>query len=253
MNLRRIFAPTLVALALLGAGCSGSRPTLAPATTARVATTVAPTTTVSPIATSLVAQAKADVTEVPVFATTDVDGEPKATLSNPNPNGAPLVFLVKQHQGDLYEVYLPIKPNSSTGWIEADLVDVSQNPYRLVVSSTEFRLTLLKDGEEVEHFTIGIGQDQYPTPGGIFYIKELLQPPNPDGAYGPYAYGLSGYTEVAELANFAGGNGTIGIHGTNDPSSIGKSTSHGCIRLSNEDVTKLAAILPLGTPVEIVS
>jgi lipoprotein-anchoring transpeptidase ErfK/SrfK len=87
----------------------------------------------------------------------------------------------------------------------------------------------------------------------VFYIKELLQPPNPNGPYGPYAYGLSGFTTVKELANFEGGEGTIGIHGTNDPSSIGTSVSHGCVRMRNEDITKLAKVLPLGTPVDIQS
>ena len=101
------------------------------------------------------------------------------------------------------------------------------------------------------HLHRGIGRDQYPTPGGVFYIKELLRPPDPTGAYGPYAYGLSGFSNVKELANFEGGQGTIGIHGTNDPSSIGSSVSHGCVRMRNEDITKLAQVLPLGTPVEI--
>lgn len=67
--------------------------------------------------------------------------------------------------------------------------------------------------------------------------------------YGPYAYGLSGFSNV--LTEFNGGDGVIGIHGTNDPSSIGRDVSHRCIRMSNTGITTLAAILPLGTPVEI--
>lgn len=254
MRTRQLLAPFLVAIALIGASCSGERPTMeavkTPPTTQAAS---APNTTVSPIAMSQVAQARDSVKEVPVFATASEEGKPKATLPNPNPNGVPLVFLVKKRQGQFIEVYLPIKPNSSTGWIASDLVNVSENPYRLVVSSKDFTLTVLRDGKKFETFKIGTGQDQYPTPGGIFYVKELLQPPEANGPYGPYAYGLSGYTEVAELANFNGGDGTIGIHGTNDPSSIGKSVSHGCIRLSNDDITKLTKFLPLGTPVEIVS
>jgi lipoprotein-anchoring transpeptidase ErfK/SrfK len=54
------------------------------------------------------------------------------------------------------------------------------------------------------------------------------------------------------LTSFAGGDGVIGIHGTNDPSSIGTDVSHGCIRMSNEGITRLAKVLPLGTPVEIL-
>ena len=66
--------------------------------------------------------------------------------------------------------------------------------------------------------------------------------------YGNYAYGLSAFSDA--LTDWAGG-GIIGLHGTNDPSSIGDRKSHGCIRLYNWDIEKLVPILPLGTPVEI--
>jgi len=42
-----------------------------------------------------------------------------------------------------------------------------------------------------------------------------------------------------------------GIHGTNDPSSIGKAVSRGCVRMYNQDVLQLASIVPNGTPVSI--
>ena len=60
---------------------------------------------------------------------------------------------------------------------------------------------------------------------------------------------MSGYSEV--LFEFAGGNGVVGIHGTNNPSLLGTDVSHGCIRMSNEGITRLADTLPLGVPVEI--
>ena len=98
---------------------------------------------------------------------------------------------------------------------------------------------------------MGVGRAEVPTPGGIYYLKELLQPPNPDGAYGVYAYGLSGFSNV--LQNFNGGSGVIGIHGTNEPEKVGTDVSHGCIRLHNEAIVRMVEEigLPLGTPVEI--
>ena len=48
-----------------------------------------------------------------------------------------------------------------------------------------------------------------------------------------------------------GGDGQIGIHGTNQPASIGNAVSHGCVRVPNEIITQLAHNLPLGTPVTI--
>src|SRR5262249_53882711 len=96
---------------------------------------------------------------------------------------------------------------------------------------------------------IGVGTSDTPTPGGTYYLAELLQPPDPNGAYGPYAFGLNGFSDA--LTSFNGGEGVIGIHGTNDPSSIGRDVSHGCIRVSNDVIVEMAGMLPLGTPVDI--
>ena len=251
MSFRKSLVALLFSTAIIVSGCTGSRPTLAPAkSTSPPVSAVATSTTLVPAGWSLVATAS--IPSVVVYTSPDTTAPKTATLSNPNPSGAPLVFLVDKPQGTWYHVYLPIRPNGSSGWVQAADVTTAPNPYRIVVSASQHQLTLYKDGNTVvNQFTVGIGQDQYPTPGGVFYIKELLKPPNPNGDYGPYAYGLSGFSDVASLANFNGGDGTIGIHGTNDPSSIGKSFSHGCVRMNNKDVTTLAAILPLGTPVEI--
>jgi len=88
-----------------------------------------------------------------------------------------------------------------------------------------------------------------PTPKGLYYIVELLKQPDPRGPYGPYAFGLSAHSNV--LYSFGGGPGQIGIHGTDVASSIGRSASHGCIRISNAAIIRLATELPLGTPVRI--
>ena len=82
-------------------------------------------------------------------------------------------------------------------------------------------------------------------------MRELLIPPDPTDLYGPYAYGLSGYSPV--LDSFRGGEAVIGLHGTNDPASIGGDVSSGCLRMNNADVTALVKTyqLPLGTPVYI--
>ena len=53
------------------------------------------------------------------------------------------------------------------------------------------------------------------------------------------------------LNEFAGRDGVLGLHGTNFPQGIGTDVSHGCIRMSNHAITKLAHTLPIGTPVTI--
>jgi len=98
---------------------------------------------------------------------------------------------------------------------------------------------------------VAIGASDTPTPTGKYYLRVLLEAPDPDTVYGPYAYGLSGHSNVLE--EFNGGDGELGIHGNNDASVLGQSITHGCIRMSNDGITRLTKILPLGTPVEITS
>ena len=171
------------------------------------------------------------------------------TLDNPQPSGAPLVFLVRQQQGEWVNVLLPVRPNGSQGWVRQADVQLTQIDYAVVVERRAHRVTVFKAGQVLMQEPAGIGTSSTPTPGGLYYLKELLKPPNPNGTYGPYAYGLSGFSNV--LRSFQGGDGVIGLHGTNDPSGLGKDVSAGCIRISNGAISRLAGMLPLGTPVEI--
>ena len=83
---------------------------------------------------------------------------------------------------------------------------------------------------------MAVGKGSTPTPKGTFRIinKQL----NPGGPYGARWMGL----------NSPG----VGIHGTNNPSSIGGPVSHGCIRMFNRDVIELSRLVPIGTRVTIV-
>lgn len=239
-------------VAAVTAACGGSRPTLASSASSSP-TTTAPTSTTAAakVDTSFVGSALGP--EVAIYASADTAAPPSQTIANPNENGAPLVFLLTAPDNgvaDPVEVYLPIRPNGSTGFVKRGDLRITAHQYRVKVEVHAHRITVTKAGAVIIQEPVGIGTSETPTPGGVFYLKELLKPPNPDGVYGPYAYGLSGYSNV--LTSFAGGDGVIGIHGTNEPSSIGKNVSHGCIRMSNEGITQLAQILPLGTPVEIL-
>lgn len=173
------------------------------------------------------------------------------SFANPQESGAPLVFLLAREQGDWLHVHLPARPNGSTGWVRRADVELRGVAFRVDVLRAAHELRLYEYGKLVRTFPAGIGTSRTPTPGGTFYLKELLRPPNPNGDYGPYAYGLSGFSNV--LTSFNGGDGVIGIHGTNVPSSVGRDVSHGCIRLRNADITYLAQRLPLGTPVRILA
>jgi lipoprotein-anchoring transpeptidase ErfK/SrfK len=236
----------LLATAALVGGCGsgGTTPTLARSSTS-APTATGPTTTVH-YAASVVAQAK--VPSVGVYDAS-AGGTPSKTLANPQPSGSPLVFLVQGGEGSRLHVLLPVRPNGSTGWIERSDVTLSQHEYRIIVALGAHMITVYKGDSIFDQEPIGVGTKDTPTPGGVYYTKELYKLPKANGPYGPYAYALSGYSDV--LTDFAGGDGVIGIHGTNDPSAIGHDVSHGCIRMSNPGITKLAQTLPLGVPVEI--
>ena len=177
-----------------------------------------------------------------------------AELDNPTEVGGPLVFQLIETELDepdgWAEVHLPIRPNGSTGWVRLDELELSRNPYRIEIDAARHRLRVLEHGDEWLSTTVAIGTGSTPTPRGRFYITELLQPPDPDGIYGPFAFGLSGFSET--LTSFAGGDGVIGIHGTNEPEALGTDVSHGCVRVENTVIATMAAVIPLGTPVEIV-
>jgi lipoprotein-anchoring transpeptidase ErfK/SrfK len=198
--------------------------------------------------TTLVARAK--TASVKVFDS-PTSSSPVGTLKNPLPSGGPLVLFVQEQRSGRIRVLLPVRPNESQGWVSASDVTLSQHHYRIVVSTGKHTLTVYSSGSVAMQVPVGLGTGGTPTPGGVFYIKELLRPSDPNGAYGPYAFGLSGYSPV--LTDFGGGDGAIGIHGTNEPDSLGSNVSHGCIRMSNANITKMAKMLPLGVPVQITS
>jgi lipoprotein-anchoring transpeptidase ErfK/SrfK len=192
--------------------------------------------------------ASAQGASVPVYRSR-TDTRPFRRLRNPNADGAPLVFLVKSAEQDRLHVYLPMRPNGSTGWIRTSDVTMAGHNYRVRIDLRRHRLTAWNGDRIIAREPVGVGRAVTPTPVGLYYITELLRQPDPSGLYGPYAFGLSAYSNV--LNEFAGADGILGIHGTNEPQAIGTDVSHGCIRLTNRAITRLARVLPAGTPVRI--
>jgi hypothetical protein len=194
--------------------------------------------------------ARANGPRLDLFDAPDGAPAPPGPLDNPIASGAPLVLLVVAQQPGWLQVLLPVRPNGSRAWVRERDVSVESDDWRVEVHLADHQLVVY-DGPEIwMSEPIAVGREPTPTPGGTFYLIELLQPPDPGGAYGPYAYGLSGFSD--DLTSFNGGDGRLGLHGTDDPTSLGADVTHGCIRVSNEAITQLARTLPLGTPVVIV-
>lgn len=177
------------------------------------------------------------------------DGRAREVLTNPTPEGGPRVLRVVTDAGQWLKVSLAGRPNGRTAWVSAGDVNLAVSSWHLVVHLARHRLSVFQGPVLLGTYPVGIGAAVTPTPTGTYYLTDLLSPPAPGGAYGPYAFGLSAYSTV--LTSFGGGPGQIGLHGTDDPGSVGRTVSHGCLRVTNALITQLAHELPLGTPVVI--
>ncbi|HZA00040.1 MAG TPA: L,D-transpeptidase [Acidimicrobiales bacterium] len=234
-----------LALALASAACSGSSTPSGPAAPDPASPNAPATASEAAARDPLVARADADVA---VFAQPG-DAAPSQTLPATTGFGSPRALLVEAVDGDWLEVLLPTRPNGSTGWIRRADVELRRVDEAIEIDLASHALRLVVDDEVVVTASAAIGTTDNPTPTGRFYVVDKLATGDPANPYGPFALGLSGHSDV--LTEFAGGDGQVGIHGTNDPSSIGQAVSHGCVRVPNEVITQLSDLVPLGTPVVI--
>jgi lipoprotein-anchoring transpeptidase ErfK/SrfK len=147
-----------------------------------------------------------------------------------------------------YRVQLPIKPNGVTGYVRAGAVDTGRVRSRVLVDLSARRLTLFRNGRRVLRATVAVGSPATPTPTGRYYVNQRLIPADASGPFGPAAIGISAYSTV--LTGWTQG-GPIAIHGTNEPWSIGRPVSNGCIRVRNDVLRQLFKVTPAGTPVLI--
>jgi len=117
-----------------------------------------------------------------------------------------------------------------------DLVETAAVLPKIHVHIDTRILTMTRSGA-ITTYPVAVGRPSTPSPVGEW--KVVFKSMNPGGPFG---------VRWMRLSVPWGG---YGIHGTNNPNSIGKAVSHGCIRLYNEDVVKLYDLTPVGTPVSI--
>lgn len=243
---------TVVMVLLTFAWGGGPVPTATLAAGASASPGARPVTT-APSDASLVATAR-----VPLVRVFDAPGAPTPSrgFENPWPVNrdpgltVPLVFAVEQRSGGWVQVLLPTRPNGTTGWVPAADVTVTSTPYRVSVELGARRLTVYRGPTAVLRDTVAVGARRTPTPTGRFFLRALLRAPDARTIYGPYAYGLSGFSPT--ITEFNGGDGELGIHGNNDARALGRAVTHGCIRTSNRAIEALVGVLPLGVRVDIV-
>ncbi len=129
-----------------------------------------------------------------------------------------VVFRVPRDGGRLLQGLDAVaRPNGSTGYIRKDQVVTYTTPFRIDIDLNPRSLKVYECGNEIMSTKIAIGKPKAPTPTGSFFLVDLLRPPKgPTGPYGPYAFGISGFSNVYQT--YGGGDGRVGIHGTNAPS-----------------------------------
>ena len=166
----------------------------------------APTTTVAPTTTTLAPNssqiAEATVPVVQIYAQPG-DAAPIRTFDNPwhvNEDvrfPVPLVFLAESVRPDGWvQVLLPVRPNGSTGWIKSTDVRLRQNSFRVEVSVGAHHITVFQGAGVVYEGPVATGAPETPTPTGHYFIRVLIQAPDPNTVYGPFAYGLSSHSDV---------------------------------------------------------
>ncbi|MCW2972658.1 MAG: L,D-transpeptidase family protein, partial [Thermoleophilia bacterium] len=125
---------------------------------------------------------------------------------------------------------------------------------KIVIDQSDHSLVLMRSGQVVKQYGVAVGQEKYPTPNGTFKIQSMQENPTwtpPDSDWAKDAKPIGPGADNPLGTRWMGIDGTVGIHGTNSPGSIGFSVSHGCIRMAIPDVEDLFSRVRIGTPVVV--
>ena len=174
-------------------------------------------------------------------------------LSTRTPEGTSNIVPVLDHRVDeagavWIRVRLAALGTPQTGWVPRQaLGGYGAVRTRLLVDLDSLEAVLLREGREILRVAIGVGKAASPTPTGEFYIRNRLTG-YASPTYGPIAFGTSARSPT--LTDWPAG-GFVGIHGTDRPDLLPGRVSHGCIRMRNDDILRLARLMPVGTPMTI--
>jgi lipoprotein-anchoring transpeptidase ErfK/SrfK len=149
-----------------------------------------------------------------------------------------------------YRISVPGRPNGRTGWVRAGSLELHPVKKRLIIYRGARRFEFWDASRLVRAGEVAVGAPGAETPLGLFYVTDKFDPAiDPEWAIlGAFAFETSAYSKLTDWP----GGGIVGVHGTPWPELLGQAVSHGCIRLSNENIEFLRNRVPLGTPVKIV-
>jgi len=162
--------------------------------------------------------------------------------------GIPIVAWVERVSagGRWGLVELPYTWPRREGWIRLDGLARDTTRVRVVVDLSDHTVTVRRFGKVLFQAPGATGAPSSPTPVGEYFVTDRV-PFSAGSALGSFAFGISGI-QPRLPAGWSGGN-QLAIHGTNNPSSIGRSVSAGCVRVSESTLDRLLPLLGYGTPV----
>ncbi len=128
-------------------------------------------------------------------------------------------------------------PDTGHGTPTGQLAPLTEQPLAIIVDKDNHRLAVVSGNVILRNYEVGLGGSK--TPEGKFVITEKVKDPNGSstGVFGSRGMTLS--------------DSRYGIHGTDEPDSMGKDESLGCVRMKKEDIEELYDLVPMGTPVTI--
>jgi hypothetical protein len=145
-------------------------------------------------------------------------------------------------------VDIPYVARRASGWIALRGLTMAWTRVSVEADLSEHRITVRRGDDVLFRAPAATGAPVSPTPTGRYFVTDRVPFPS-GGSLGTFAFGISGIQPNLP-AGWSGGD-QLAIHGTNDPSSIGRSASAGCLRVSERVLARLKRLLRLGTPVVV--
>ena len=231
--------------------------TVAPTTMALPSTTRWTAATTIPEPEPTFASATPDTPFVVAVAAVDMlevfdepnDDEARWLLPHPGPEDGPRALLVLDSEQDWLRVSVPVRPNGTMGWVRGGDVSTATYRARIIVDLYRGRLEAWENGALVAQGAIASGAEETPTPPGGFFVTEIQEHTDPATGGATWLIGTSAYSEALDPT--AEGDPAVAILAVGDLSNLSQAISLGCVRI-HPDVLERLALLPLGTPVQIL-
>ena len=157
-------------------------------------------------------------------------------------------ILDRTENGRFGRVAVPYSGTRETGWIRLGGLELSRTKYSVRADLSRHVIVVKRFDKTIMRIRAATGAPGSPTPPGNYFVTDRVSIDG-GGYLGSFAFGISGIQPNLP-AGWSGGD-QLAIHGTNDPGSIGKSSSAGCLRVSERALDRLKQVLRLGTPVII--